>query len=53
MVGGIRKKVRALKKAELPKKSNFFPPFFWFILKQSCYNIGRLLILKLVPNDEE
>ena len=31
--------------------SNFFPQIlFW---KQRCYNNGKPLILKLVPNDEE
>ena len=42
------------KKFESPKKSNFFPPnVLWFTWKQRCYNNGRPLILKLVPNDEE
>ena len=27
--------------------------FFWFIWNQRCYNNGRPLILKLVPNHEE
>ena len=56
---GSRKKVRAEKSSNRRKSrtfflSNFFPPkFFWFIWKQRCYNNGRPLILKLVPNDEE
>ena len=54
-----RRKVRAEKSSNRRKSrtfflSNFFPPkFFWFIWKQRCYNNGRPLILKLVPNDEE
>ena len=56
---GIRKKVRAEKSSNRRKsrtffRSNFFPPnFFWFIWNQMCYNNGRPLILKPVPNHEE
>ena len=41
-------------KFESPKKSNFFPPnFFWSIWNQRSHKNGRPLILKLVPNNEE
>ena len=52
--GGVEEKSSSGKKFESPKKSNFFPQFFfWFIWKQRCYNNGRPLILKPVPNEEE
>ena len=59
LANGARKKVRAEKSSNRRKsrtffRSNFFPPnFFWFIWNQRCYNNGRPLILKLVPNHEE
>ena len=57
--GGSRKKVRAEKSSNRQKSQTFIPlelfysKFFWFIWMQRCYNNGRPLILKLVPNDEE